>query len=238
MFDFSGQVVMITGGVGNLGSAAARAFLAAGAKLVPVDRAQDRLEDTFADLVGSPDHVLVGNVDLTDPASAQAAVDETIKRLGRIDVLVNTVGGYRAGDPLHATSLDTLDFMFNLNVRTLFIMSQAVIPHMLAQRSGKIVNVSSRAGLEGKKNSAAYAAAKSAVIRLTESMSAELKTSGINVNCILPGTIDTPQNRAEMPDANFSRWVTPEALANVILFLASDAAQAVHGVALPVYGLS
>jgi NAD(P)-dependent dehydrogenase (short-subunit alcohol dehydrogenase family) len=203
-----------------------------------VDRAQDRLETTFADLVGSPDHYLAGNVDLTDPASAQAAVEETVKRLGRIDVLVNTVGGYRAGDPLHATPLDTLDFMINLNVRTLFIMSQAVIPHMLDQHSGKIVNISSRAGLEGKKNSAAYAAAKSAVIRLTESMSAELKASGINVNCILPGTIDTPQNRAEMPKADFDRWVTPEALASVILFLASGEARAVHGAALPVYGLS
>jgi NAD(P)-dependent dehydrogenase (short-subunit alcohol dehydrogenase family) len=238
MFDFSGQVVMVTGGVGNLGSATARAFLAAGAKVAAVDRAQDRLETTFADLVGSPDHYLAGNVDLTDPASAQAAVEETVKRLGRIDVLVNTVGGYRAGDPLHATPLDTLDFMINLNVRTLFIMSQAVIPHMLDQHSGKIVNISSRAGLEGKKNSAAYAAAKSAVIRLTESMSAELKASGINVNCILPGTIDTPQNRAEMPKADFDRWVTPEALASVILFLASGEARAVHGAALPVYGLS
>ncbi len=235
---FDGQVVMVTGGVGNLGSATARAFLAAGAKLVPVDRALDRLEETFADLIGSADHYLAGNVDLTDPASAQAAVDETIKRLGRIDVLVNTVGGYRAGDPLHTTSLDTLDFMFNLNVRTLFIMSQAVIPHMLSQRSGKIINISSRAGLEGKKNTAAYAAVKSAVIRLTESMSAELKTSGINVNCILPGTIDTPQNRAEMPNADFSRWVAPEALADVIVFLASDAARAIHGASLPVYGLS
>jgi NAD(P)-dependent dehydrogenase (short-subunit alcohol dehydrogenase family) len=113
-----------------------------------------------------------------------------------------------------------------------------VIPHMLDQHSGKIVNISSRAGLEGKKNSAAYAAAKSAVIRLTESMSAELKASGINVNCILPGTIDTPQNRAEMPKADFDRWVTPEALASVILFLASGEARAVHGAALPVYGLS
>ncbi len=235
---FDSQVVMVTGGVGNLGSATARAFLAAGVKLVPVDRALDRLEETFADLVGSADHYLAGNVDLTNPASAQAAVDETIKRLGRIDVLVNTVGGYRAGDPLHTTSLDTLDFMFNLNVRTLFIMSQAVIPHMLTQRSGKIINISSRAGLEGKKNSAAYAAVKSAVIRLTESMSAELKTSGINVNCILPGTIDTSQNRAEMPNADFSRWVAPEALADVIVFLASDAARAIHGAALPVYGLS
>jgi NAD(P)-dependent dehydrogenase (short-subunit alcohol dehydrogenase family) len=238
MFDFSGKIVVVTGGVGNLGSAVARAFLAAGAGLVPVDRSSDRLLEGFADLSGSPQHYLAGGVDLTDPASVQTVVDKVIQRFGRIDVLVNTVGGYRAGSPLHETPLDTLDFMFNLNVRTVFIMSQAVIPHMLKQRGGKIVNVAARAGLEGKKNMAAYTAAKSAVIRLTESMSAELRTSGINVNCILPGTIDTPQNRAQMPDANFSQWVLPEALADVILFLASDAARAVHGAALPVYGLS
>jgi NAD(P)-dependent dehydrogenase (short-subunit alcohol dehydrogenase family) len=238
MFDFSGKVVIVTGGVGNLGSATARAFLTARAKIVPVDRSLDRLEETFVDLVGSPDHYLAGGVDLTDPASVQTIVDEVIRLFGRIDVLVNTVGGYRAGTPLHETPLDTLDFMFNLNARTVFIMSQAVIPHMLKQKTGKIVNVAARAGLEGKKNMAAYTAAKSAVIRLTESMSAELKTSGINVNCILPGTIDTPQNRADMPDANFSRWVAPEALADAILFLASDAARAVHGAALAVYGLS
>ncbi len=238
MFDFSGKVVMVTGGTGNLGSATARAFLAAGAHLVPVDRSPEALQDLYADLAGSPDHYLAGGVDLTDPASVQNAVAAAVNQFGRIDVLANTVGGYRAGTPLHETPLDTLDFMFNLNVRTAFIVSQAVIPHMLQQQAGKIIHVAARAGLEGKKNMAAYTAAKSAVIRLTESMAAELKTGGINVNCILPGTIDTPQNRAEMPDANFSRWVSPEALADVILFLASDAARAIHGAALPVYGQS
>jgi NAD(P)-dependent dehydrogenase (short-subunit alcohol dehydrogenase family) len=109
---------------------------------------------------------------------------------------------------------------------------------MLARQQGKIVGVAARNGLQGGKNASAYSAAKSAVIRLTESLSAEVKASGINVNCILPGTIDTPQNREAMPNANHSRWVLPEDLANVILFLASDAARAVHGAALPAYGLS
>jgi NAD(P)-dependent dehydrogenase (short-subunit alcohol dehydrogenase family) len=126
--------------------------------------------------------------------------------------------------------------MLNLNARTVFIASSAVIPAMLAQGRGKIISVSSRAALKGGGKSAAYSVSKSAVLRLTESMSAELKGSGINVNCVLPGTIDTPQNREAMPKADTSRWVKPEALADVILFLASDAARAVHGVAVPVYG--
>jgi NAD(P)-dependent dehydrogenase (short-subunit alcohol dehydrogenase family) len=238
MLDFTGKVAVVTGGVGNLGSAVGRALLAAQAHVVLVDRSLERLQEVFGDIAGSPDHFLAGGVDLTDPQSVQVMVNEVIHRFGQIDGLVNTVGGYRAGTPLHQTPLDTLDFMFSLNARTVFITSQAVIPHMLARKSGKIVNVAARAGLEGKKNMAAYTAAKSAVIRLTESMSAELKMSGINVNCVLPGTIDTPQNRAEMPDSDFSRWVAPEALADVILFLVSDAARAVHGAALPVYGLS
>jgi NAD(P)-dependent dehydrogenase (short-subunit alcohol dehydrogenase family) len=165
-------------------------------------------------------------------------VVETIKRLGRIDVLVNAVGGFRAGTPLHETSLETWDFMLNLNARSVFIASRTVIPHMLAQGSGKIVSVAARPGLRGNAKMAAYSVSKSAVIRLTESMAAELKGAGINVNCILPGTIDTPQNRQAMPNADPSRWVKPEALADVILFLASDAAREVHGAALPVYGRS
>jgi NAD(P)-dependent dehydrogenase (short-subunit alcohol dehydrogenase family) len=236
MFDFSNQVVVVTGATGNLGGAVARAFQTAGAKLTLVDRATDRLQQVFPDLVGSPDHLLVNSVDLTDADAVEVMVAETIKRLGRIDVLVNAVGGFRAGTPLHETSLETWDFMLNLNARSVFIASRAVIPHMLAQGSGKIISVAARPGLKGSAKMAAYSASKSAVIRLTESMAAELKGAGINVNCILPGTIDTPQNRQAMPDADPSRWVKPEALADVILFLASDAAREVHGAALPVYG--
>jgi NAD(P)-dependent dehydrogenase (short-subunit alcohol dehydrogenase family) len=236
MFDFSDRVVMVTGAAGNLGGAVAQAFQAAGAKLVLVDRSPDRLPRLFPDLAGSPDHFLATSVDLTDADSVANMVGEALERFGRIDVLVNAAGGFRAGTPVHETPLQTWDFMLNLNARTVFIASSAVIPTMLEQGSGKIVNVGARVALKGGGKSGAYSASKSAVLRLTESMSAELKKSGINVNCVLPGTIDTPQNREAMPKADTSRWVEPEALADVILFLASDASRAVHGAAVPAYG--
>jgi NAD(P)-dependent dehydrogenase (short-subunit alcohol dehydrogenase family) len=236
MFDFSDRVVIVTGAAGNLGSAVARAFQAAGAKLVLVDRAADRLPRLFPDLVDSPNHFLATSVDLTNADAMEKMVDGTIKRLGRVDVLINTAGGYRAGTPVHETPFETWDFMFNLNARTVLITSRAVTPHMLQQGSGKIINVAARAALKGGAKMAAYSASKSAVIRLTESMAAELKKDGINVNCVLPSTIDTPQNREAMPKANHGRWVKPEAIADVILFLASDAACAVQGAAIPVYG--
>ena len=236
MFDFSDRVVIVTGAAGNLGSAVARAFQAAGAKLVLVDRAADRLPRLFPDLVDSPNHFLATSIDLTSADAVQTMVDETVKRFGRVDVLVNTAGGYRAGTPVHETPLEAWDFMLNLNARTVFIASRAVIPHMLRQGSGRIVNVAARAALKGGAKMAAYSVSKSAVVRLTESMAAELKKEGINVNCVLPGTIDTPQNRQAMPNADHSRWVKPEAIADVIQFLASDAARVVQGAAIPVYG--
>lgn len=236
MFDFSDRVVMVTGAAGNLGRAVARAFQAAGAKLVLVDRAADRLQRLFPDLVDSPNYFLATSVDMTDADAVEAMVDEAVKRFGRVDVLANTVGGFRAGTPVHETSFETWDFLLNLNARTVFTASRAIIPHMLRQGSGRIVNVAARAALKGGARMAAYSVSKSGVVRLTESMAAELKKDGINVNCVLPGTIDTPQNRKAMPKANHSRWVKPEAIADVILFLASDAAGAVQGAAIPVYG--
>ena len=238
MFDFSNRVVIVTGATGNLGQAVARAFQAAGARLVLTGHAADGLQQVYSEIADSRDHFLAGSVDATDAGAVAAMVEETISRFERIDVLVNTVGGFRGGTPLHETSLETWDLMFNLNARSVFIASRAVIPHMLRQGAGKIVNVAARAGLQGGAKIAAYSASKSAVIRLTESMAAELKESGINVNCVLPGTIDTPQNRLAMPKADFARWVKPEALVDAILFLASDAARDIHGVALPVYGRS
>jgi NAD(P)-dependent dehydrogenase (short-subunit alcohol dehydrogenase family) len=237
MFDFSDRVVVVTGAAGNLGSAVARAFQTAGAKLVLVDRATDRLQRLFPELADSPGHFLASQVDLTDADAVNGMAEEAVSRLGRIDVLVNAAGGYRGGTAVHETPLQTLDFLLDLNTRSVFIASSAIVPAMLERGSGKIVSVAARAALEGGRNIGAYSASKSGVVRLTESMSAELKKSGINVNCVLPGTIDTPQNRASMPKADASRWVAPEALADVILFLASDTARAVHGAAVPVYGL-
>ena len=238
MFNFTNQVVMVTGAIGNLGVALTRSFQASGAKLALVDRGEDRLSKAFPDLVSSPDYMLVNCADLMDESAVEASVVESFQHFGRIDVLVNTVGGFRVGTPLHKTPITTWDFLLNMNARSVFIACQKVIPHMLKQGSGKIVNLAARPGLEGQAGMAAYSASKGAVIRLTESMAAELKDQGINVNCVIPGTIDTPQNRETMPNAYYNSWVTPESLADVILFLSSEAARDVHGAALPVYGRS
>jgi NAD(P)-dependent dehydrogenase (short-subunit alcohol dehydrogenase family) len=238
MFDFTDRVVMVTGAAGNLGQAVTKAYLAADAKLVLVDRQPNRLKRLFPELADSADHYLATSVDLTDEEAVQGAVDEAVSRFGRIDVLANTAGGWRGGKPVRETPLDTLDYLFNLNARTVFITARAVVPTMLEQGRGKIVNVAARSALEAAGRNGAYAASKSAVVRLTESMAAELVQQGIQVNCVLPGTIDTPQNRQAMPDADHSRWVAPEAIADVMLFLTSDAARAVSGAAVPVYGRS
>ena len=238
MFDFTNQVVIITGASGNLGSRVAQEFLASGANLVLVDHSQGKLPTLFPDLATSNDHILAEGIDLTAKGSIESLASETFRRFGQIYALVNIAGGYRAGTPVHETPLDTWDFLLNLNARTVLNACQAVIPFMLQGGSGKIVNIAARQGLAGRANMGAYSASKSAVIRLTESMADELKQQNINVNCILPGTIDTPQNRKAMPSSDFKRWVSPKALAEVIMFLASPAARAIHGASIPVYGLN
>jgi len=221
------RVVLITGASGNLGRAVANGFAAQGARLAFADRSsQDR------------EGGLQVQVDLTDEGSVQSMVEEVIARYGRIDVLANIAGGFTMGPMLHETDARDWEFMMNLNARSVFYASKAVLPHMLKQGSGSIVSVSARAAKEGKSNMGPYCASKAAVITLTETLAAEHKYNGINVNCILPGTIDTPQNRDAMPDADFSKWVPPAALADVIVFLASDAARCVTGASIPVYGQS
>jgi len=236
MSDFSNRVVMVTGAAGNLGQAVARAFHKAGARLVLVAHKETDLTRILGSVEDTDGHMLIAPVDVTDLDAVRQAVGEAVRRFGRIDVLVNTVGGYRAGTPVHETPVETLDFLFNLNVRSMFLMCQAVVPTMLAQGEGKIINIGAAGGLHGGKGNSAYSASKSAVIRITESLAAELKTTRINVNCVLPGIIDTPQNREAIPKADHSRWVKPASIAEVILFLASDAARDVFGIALPVFG--
>jgi NAD(P)-dependent dehydrogenase (short-subunit alcohol dehydrogenase family) len=232
----AGKVIIVTGSVGNLGLATAQVLQRVGAKTVLVDRSNERLQENFPDLVNSPDHFLAGGVDLVNPDSLAKTVQTALARFGRIDSLVNTVGAWRGGKPAHETDLGDWDFLFGVNLRTTLLCCRAVIPQMLHQGRGIIVNVASRDGLQGSAGYSAYSASKSAVLRLTESMAAELKTSNINVNCVMPGTIDTPQNRKAIPNADFSKWVAPEAIADVILFLLSDAARAINGAAVPVYG--
>ncbi len=236
MFDFTGQVVIVTGAAGSLGRAVSQAFWDAGAKLVLIDLHQEALDKQFADWDSA--RCLSCAADLTQAEAVQTAIDTALVHFAHIDVLANVAGAFRMGTPLHETPLEDWDLMLNINAKSVFLMSRALVPHMLARQQGKIVNVAARVALAGKGNMSPYVVSKTAVLRLTESLSAEVKARGINVNSILPGTIDTPANRADMPEADFSQWVAPADLAQAILFLASPAARAIHGVGLPVYGLT
>ena len=175
----------------------------------------------------------VGNED-----EVLAMFDAARERFGTIDILANVAGGFSMGPSLEDTPDETWNLMMDLNARSVFNMCRAVMPIMRDAGRGRVVNVSARAALSGKGHMGPYCASKAAVITLTESLAAETKHAGITVNCILPGTVDTPQNRAAMPDQDHDTWVPPAALADVILFLASDAARCVTGAAIPVFGRS
>ena len=232
---FANKTVLVTGAAGNLGKAVGGAFLAQGARLVLFDISSAVLDASWP---GDDVRIAKVAVNLLDPAATAAAVQGVLSDHAAIDVLCNIAGGFRMGPPIHETPGDLWSLMLDLNAGTLLNMARAVVPGMLARRHGKIVNVGALAGLAGRGAMGAYSASKSAVIRITESMAAELREAGINVNCVLPSIIDTPQNRADMPDADPARWVAPAALADVITFLASDGARAIHGAAVPVTGLS
>ena len=229
------RVVMLTGAAGNLGRAVARAFTASGHRLVLVDLRESALTAAF-DSAGA-DRLFVA-ADLLDPQEAQRAVMLALDGFGRIDVLCNLAGGFRMGEAVHETSDKTWDFLFGLNARTMLHAVRAVVPHMLERGSGKVVNIGAFSAQKGLAQMGAYTASKSVVIRLTEAMSAELRSRGINVNCVLPTIIDTPENRQAMPDSDPTNWVAPDDLAKVIAFLSSDDARAIHGAAIPVTGLS
>lgn len=225
---------MITGAAGNLGRAVADAFAETGDTLVLVDRDGDRLRRTAGE---TPSRRIV-EADLLVQSDVDSAVRTVVEAFGRIDVLCNLAGGFRMGEAVHETTAQTWDFLFDLNARSVVHAARAVVPVMLARGGGRIVNVAANAAGRGGALMGAYAASKSAVIRLTEAMAAELRERGINVNCVMPSVLDSPENRAAMPDADPGRWVAPADLAAVIVFLASDAARAMHGAAVPVVGLS
>ena len=234
--DSNYQVVLITGPTGNLGAAVVQKFLAEGARLLLLDRAADRLTTTYPLLEEKPDHLLIPGVDLTDTAQVDSAIQLGKKTLGQIDCLVHTAGGFQMGEKVHEISMESWDHLMNLNLKTLLNITRAVIPTMIQQKKGKVVTIGARPALSGKARMGAYSVTKAGVVRLTEAMAAELKTEGINVNCVIPGTIDTPQNRQAMPNADRSRWITPDSLAEVIYFLCSQGAKDIHGAAIPVYG--
>jgi NAD(P)-dependent dehydrogenase (short-subunit alcohol dehydrogenase family) len=233
--DLNPATVMITGAAGNLGRGVARAFAGQGANLVLVDLQRANLERTYG---GENEKRLFAPTNLLEQAQMNAAAQAAIARFGRIDVLCNLAGGFRMGEAVHETSDGNWNFLFDINARTLMHAARAVVPKMLSQGGGKIINIGAFAAQKGAARMGPYIAAKSAVIRLTETMAAELREKNINVNCLLPTTLDTPENRAAMPDADPKRWVAIADIAATIVFLASDGARAIHGAAIPITGLS
>ncbi len=228
------RTVMITGAAGHLGRAVAAHFAQSGARLVLLDRQAESLHSAFGADTG---HLQLA-ADLLDVSELQAALASAVARYKKIDVLCHLAGGFRMGEAVHETSDATWELMFDINARALVNIAKVVVPHMIEHGGGRIVTVGAFAAQKGAAHMGVYSASKSSVIRLTEAMSAELKERNVNVNCVLPTILDTPDNRAAMPEADPARWVAPRALAEVIGFLASDAARAIHGAAVPVTGLS
>ena len=227
------RTVMITGASGNLGRALAAQFASTGAQLVLVDLDLERLQQAYG---GDHAAQMLAPANLLVQDEVNAVVRAACAQFGGIDVLCNIAGGFRMGPPLHETPDQDWNLLFDLNARSVLHAVRAVVPHMKAAQGGKIISVSANAALKGAAHMGAYSASKDVVIRMTEAMAAELRDDGINVNCVLPSIIDTPENRAAMPDADVSRWVSPDALGEVIVFLASDAARAINGAAIPVVG--
>lgn len=227
------QAIVITGAFGSLGAATARAAIKLGARVALIDRAATAPAELIAQ--AGPTAVFLPGVELADEGAAKSAIDTAHARLRGLDALINVAGAFRwqtvaDGDPA------VWDSLFSINVKTTLNSCRAAIPHLRASGAGRIVNVGAYAALKAGAGMGAYTASKAGVHRLTESLSAELKDQRITVNAVLPSIIDTPPNRKDMPNADFSTWVTTESLANVLLFLASEQAQDITGALLPVTG--
>ncbi len=219
-----GKTVIVTGANGALGQAVVGSAIKAGASVIALDRLFTREHDGVQQIV----------IDLADADAVAAAIGA----INTVDGLFNVAGGFAMGPAVYETQDSEWEAMFDMNVTTARNMCAAVVPKMLLANSGAIVNVGAMSAREGQGNMGAYCVAKSAVMRLTESLSKEVRPHGINVNAVLPSIIDTPTNRADMPDADHSKWVAPDDLASVICFLGSDSARAIHGALVPVVGLS
>jgi NAD(P)-dependent dehydrogenase (short-subunit alcohol dehydrogenase family) len=234
---FTSKIALITGGTGGLGRAVTLAFLREGASVIATYIKKDEA-DTLRDAVGPNAHLELLPLDATDEAACRALVDGITARHGHLDILVNTIGGYAGGKALWEIDPRTYQLMLTLNVHAGFNLARTVVPAMLKQKSGAIVNIAAKAAYDHAAGAAAYAASKSAALALFDCLAQDVKGKGVRVNSVLPSIIDTDANRKDMPNADFSKWPKPEEIAQVILFLCSDDAKVVHGAAIPVYGQS
>jgi NAD(P)-dependent dehydrogenase (short-subunit alcohol dehydrogenase family) len=226
-----GKVVAVTGGFGQLGLAVVRAALDAGAQVAALDRARSP-----ADPAALGSALALGEFDIVEADAAAQALNQVVTRFGGLDALVNVAGTFR-WETLEKGSLETWDLLYRVNLRSAVSASRAALPHLIKRGSGRIVNIGAgAAAARAGAGMGAYTASKAGVAKLTEALAEEVKDRGITVNVVLPSIIDTPANRADMPKADFSRWVPPQALANVIVFLLSDQASAVTGASISVSG--
>ncbi|HKD69277.1 MAG TPA: SDR family NAD(P)-dependent oxidoreductase [Candidatus Binataceae bacterium] len=234
------RVAMITGGTGALGRAVAERFLSEGAKVaIPyiIDAEVPMLEQRLGGRFPKA-NLLVSKVDVSHHEQLGKFVNEAVTKFGRIDALVNLVGGFWGGKPISETTLDEWQAMFDINLKPTFMCCKAVVPIMQKNKFGRIVSVASRSGLMGAGDFAAYAIAKGAIATFTYSLAEEVLNDGVLVNAIAPSTIDTEANRKAMPNAKHERWVKPEAIANTLSFLCSESNQVTSGAVVPVYGLA
>jgi NAD(P)-dependent dehydrogenase (short-subunit alcohol dehydrogenase family) len=235
---FSGKIALVAGGTGGLGKAVSLAFLRAGAKVAVTYRKQDEFAALQREAAQSASLLEGHAVDVTDEAATKALVADIVARQGKLDVLVNTVGGYAGGIKLWEMETKIFEQMLTMNLRSGYALVRAAVPAMLKTGHGAIVNVVAKAALDHAAGGSAYSASKAAALAMMDCLAADLKGTGVRANSILPSIIDTEVNRKAMPAAPFAEWPKPEEIARVILFLCSDDAKVIHGAAVPVYGQS
>jgi NAD(P)-dependent dehydrogenase (short-subunit alcohol dehydrogenase family) len=234
-----GKTAVVTGGTGGLGAAIVTSLLQAGARVaVPFRKAGELEKLRQAAAIPGEAPVWGSLVDVADDSAVAGFYESTAEDRGGLHILVNAAGSFEGGKPAHETGWEVWQRQLDSNLKTAVVSSRAAVPHMLRSGGGAIVNVSSRPATESGKNLAAYAAAKRALLALTDAMAAELVEENVTVNAILPSTIDTPANRKAMPGADFSRWVRPGEIARVVLFLVGPDARIISGAHVPVYGRS
>ena len=230
------RVILITGATGALGSAVVRELAPTGARLALTSRSLEALRQLASDIGLSEAHLHLDTSDLSQAGEVEGLIAGILEKFGRLDALVNTVGGWAGGKTVAETSLEAWQHMLDLNLRTAFLLSRSVLPPMLEAGWGRIVHTSSKSAVEPRAKGAAYAVSKMGLITLTEVIAAEVKGTGVTANVVLPSTIDTPANRKMMPKADPSGWVPPERSAATMRFLCSDAAASINGARLAIYG--
>ncbi|MCS7001489.1 MAG: SDR family oxidoreductase [Dehalococcoidia bacterium] len=230
------RVAIITGAPGGLGGGVTRTFLDRGYQVVATDVNPTALDALATRHARVGDRLVCEIVDQMNPTALAELVDRVVARFGRIDALLNLVGGFDGGPMVWETSPEAFRRQLDLNLMTAFLVSRAVLPTMLAQRRGRIVHIASRGALQPMVGYAGYAVSKMGVIALTHALALETKGAGVTVNCVVPSMIDTPANRAAMPDGDVASWVAPETIGAVLAWLVSDEAAVISGAAIPVYG--